>query len=311
MHGRKRAFLIGVMMTFTLSACGGGGGGGTAGSSVPATATPSPTPSPSGSSGAISLSAIPLGDRKISTAPQAGYVWSCQQNLSFVSPSTGPWIGATTWDATAKPAVQGGVSWTVQFSASQGTTTRHISSNGEPYHTTGVFPIASTDPAYAYDKNPNHIAAQSDSYDVPENPTIAATSSCVPRGTIGFLISGAALYNALDGGGNDAVAHELQDACHGHPDQSSTYHYHDITPCIPDPGTGHSTLVGYALDGFGIYGNRGENGEALTDADLDACHGHTHTITWDGVQVSMYHYHATREYPYTVGCYRGTPVSTH
>jgi hypothetical protein len=31
-------------------------------------------------------------------------------------------------------------------------------------------------------------------------------------------------------------------------------------------------------------------------------------VSWNGEQVSMYHYVATLEYPYTVGCYRGTPV---
>ncbi|HAJ61709.1 MAG TPA: hypothetical protein DCP31_22720 [Cyanobacteria bacterium UBA8543] len=60
------------------------------------------------------------------------------------------------------------------------------------------------------------------------------------------------------------------------------------------------------MDGFGIYGHRGEGGKVLTNADLDACHGHTHPIEWDGKQVNLYHYHATWEYPYTVGCYRGT-----
>ena len=66
--------------------------------------------------------------------------------------------------------------------------------------------------------------------------------------------------------------------------------------------------MGYAFDGFGVYGHYGENGEILTNADLDACHGHTHMIEWDGQRVEMYHYHATYEYPYTIGCYRGTPV---
>jgi hypothetical protein len=64
------------------------------------------------------------------------------------------------------------------------------------------------------------------------------------------------------------------------------------------------------MDGFGIYGNRGANGESLTDADLDECHGHTHDILWNGQMVSMYHYHATYEYPYTLGCFRGTPLSS-
>ena len=44
----------------------------------------------------------------------------------------------------------------------------------------------------------------------------------------------------------------------------------------------------------------------LTNADLDECHGHTHAIAWDGRTVTMYHYHATWEFPYVLGCFRGT-----
>ena len=139
---------------------------------------------------------------------------------------------------------------------------------------------------------------------------MAANASCLGEGPIGILLSGAYLYDGLDALGHDALAHEIQDHCQGHPDMSSSYHYHTLTACLADPGTGHSALLGYALDGFGIYGNRGENGEALTDADLDGCHGHTHAITWNGQTVSMYHYHATAEYPYSLGCYRGAPVAT-
>ena len=39
--------------------------------------------------------------------------------------------------------------------------------------------------------------------------------------------------------------------------------------------------------------------------DLDECHGHTHEILWDGKRVVMYHYHATWDFPYTIGCLRG------
>jgi hypothetical protein len=68
---------------------------------------------------------------------------------------------------------------------------------------------------------------------------------------------------------------------------------------------GHSALVGYALDGFGIFGPYDTGGKPLTSADLDDCHGHTHAVPWDGAMVEMYHYHATPDFPYTVGCMRG------
>ena len=35
----------------------------------------------------------------------------------------------------------------------------------------------------------------------------------------------------------------------------------------------------------------------------------TSTVTWDGMQVQAYHYDATLDFPYTVGCYRGTPIT--
>lgn len=45
----------------------------------------------------------------------------------------------------------------------------------------------------------------------------------------------------------------------------------------------------------------------LTNGDLDVCHGHTGKLTISGKkQQTLYHYHATAEYPYTLGCFTGT-----
>jgi hypothetical protein len=71
------------------------------------------------------------------------------------------------------------------------------------------------------------------------------------------------------------------------------YHRHWIPTCFKDPGKGQSGLMGYALDGFGIYGHRGANGKVPTDKDLDACHGTTSRVKWNGKTVRMYHYVAT------------------
>jgi hypothetical protein len=141
---------------------------------------------------------------------------------------------------------------------------------------------------------------------LPANPILADQPICAP-GAVGILLTGSVLFNALDAPGRDAVAHEVQDSCQGHPQESGVYHYHWITTCIDDKRLpdGHSALVGYALDGFGIFGRYGEKGELLSSSDLDACHGHTHAIPWDGKMVVMYHYHATWDFPYTIGCLRG------
>ncbi len=256
--------------------------------------------------------ALPLGDGHVSSSPEVGWVYSCQQTFRSGRKGSAPWITGSTWDPTAKPEVSGSVEWPdAQITITRQGSERIVSANNLPEHPTGTFPIQRTDPAFQYDGNPNSIRAQNILLTLPAEPTKAASASCVPMGMIGFALTGAAIYNALDAEGRDAAAHEVQDHCQGHPQQAGQYHYHSLSSCFEDAGAaqgGHSSLVGYAIDGFGIYGSYGEDGKKLTDADLDACHGHTHAIEWDGRTVVMYHYHTTDEYPYTVGCFVGTPV---
>lgn len=278
---------------------------------VQATSAPQHSDDESHTHTEIDLHNLPLGDGHVSTSPVVGSVWSCQTNFTSNAGAftDGPWIKSDgTYDFTAKPSVSGTINWPSQFQIQLNGESRSILGNDLPNHPTGQFPIASSDAAYQYDRNPNTIKAQTVQINLSANPQLAAQPSCLPGGQIGVLISGAYFFNALDAPGRDAVAHELQDGCQGHPEQTGSYHYHNLSSCISDPGTGHSTLLGYALDGFGIYGYRGEDGHDLTNADLDACHGHTHAIEWDGKQVVLYHYHATHEYPYTIGCFMGTPV---
>lgn len=80
-----------------------------------------------------------------------------------------------------------------------------------------------------------------------------------------------------------------------------------LQDCVPDAGspTHNSSLLGYAADGFGIYGPW-YDGKVLTSADLDECHGTTSPVMWDGKLVTMYHYVSTYDFPYTLACYRGT-----
>ena len=187
---------------------------------------------------------------------------------------------------------------------------RDFSGNGLPKGaTTGEFPIKSSDDAYQYDRNPNSIRAQSVSYSLPRHPRAASRPSCLPMGPIGIAKNGVAIFNALDAGDRDAVAHEVQDSCGGHPQQSGVYHYHDIPSCLTRGESKHraSGLVGWALDGYPIYGPRGHGGKLLTDDDLDACHGQMSKVFYEGRWQRIYHYNATLEYPYTLGCFHGTP----
>jgi hypothetical protein len=263
------------------------------------------------------LSNLPLGDDRTSDEPRKGYVMSCMQYGQGGGPEgppgafrAGPWLDeqANRWDATKKIAVQGSNAVNGTFRVTLGNSTRSLSGNGLPTnHNVGTFPVAQDDPAYEYDRNPNRIQANDIRMSVPSNPKRNSDATCI-GGEVGVMTSGVRLFNAFDAGGRDAVAHEIQDACDGHPQRTGQYHYHSLSRCLKDSSNGHSKLMGWAFDGFGIYGPRGEKGVTLTSSKLDACHGHTHTITWNGKRRRMYHYHATADFPYTVSCFRGTPV---
>jgi hypothetical protein len=203
--------------------------------------------------GSVSPSSLPLGDNKEATSPTSDQIYVCRTGdpNGPGSKVDGPWIHGTTWDATAKVVIAGSVSWpTASFTMKEDGTNRVFVTNDLPTgYQTGTFPIASSDPAYKYDSNPNKIIQQSaTTVTVPITPTASATPNCTP-GTVGILLNGVFLFDALDATGRDAVAHEEQDLCQGHPQDAGRYHYHEIPSCIRDHATGPSTVVGYAFDG--------------------------------------------------------------
>lgn len=259
----------------------------------------------------IDLTKLPLGDDKYTTSPKKGYVYSCQTSFNGGGAFTqGPWINTDndTWDLTEKVEVDGSVEWPqATWSSEVDSNYRTIASKDLPTnHTTGTFPVSEEDDAYKYDRNPNSISSQTISFQVPKDPVLLLSPKCI-GGEVGIATTGVLIFNAFDAAGRDAVATEVQDSCEGHPQAGSYYHYHGYSSCFIDKSDEgeHSELLGYAFDGFGIFGLKGEEGAHLSSDDLDECHGHTHKITWDGEEKEMYHYHMTYDFPYTVSCFRG------
>lgn len=75
------------------------------------------------------------------------------------------------------------------------------------------------------------------------------------------------------------------DDCGGHVNPHIGYHYHAATGCTKQIAQKdkHAPLIGYAIDGFGIYALLNEND--IPPSNLDQCNGHSD-------ETRGYHYHA-------------------
>lgn len=269
---------------------------------------------------AADLSSLPFGGtmilRRDQGDTQADFesLWLCGVPLNGAgNADASDWTNSDgTWDYTRKPVVEGDVTWSSEFEILlDGNGNRIITGNALPDHPTGVFPIDRNSVAFQYDRNTNEILAREILFEFPAVPEVADEPGCVTFGAAGISLSGSVIYHGASTLGNDAAAHEILDSYGGHSDGTNTYHYHYPTEdlqdhIIPDE-EGHSGLMGYVIDGFGIYGPRGEAGEIIWSRDLDECHGHTHPVLWDGEMVDLYHYHWTYDFPYNIGCFKGTP----
>lgn len=215
--------------------------------------------------------------------------------------------------------------------------TRLMTGNGLPTTPMGTFPVQPGTAAYQYyqalpgGSNPagTSVATGKPEYvnaaaigispyplvsSVPLNPVV---SGAYPINTliVGITLTGAAwhLEKANDSSGNyySPINALPNDKCYGHP-YNQQYHYHAYSwKCFDQgiPGK-QSPVYGFALDGFPITGPRGPDGRELTNADLDMCHGTTSMLDIpDGaggfVRKLTYHYVLNREYPHSVGCFRG------
>jgi len=210
---------------------------------------------------------------------------------------------------------------------------------------------------------------QNYTWTLPRYPRIAKEVTMAPdRGPIAITVTGVPIYGPEEGPGGDAVAlhHDyfVEDRqpielglCGGHSGPDGTYHYHFDANCThwhPDEESGekwidwvidkidktiHSPILGYAFDGFPIYGMYGWNENGLVTmmtssyrlksgangyggiddweyisglGTLDECNGRSSSSPEypDGI----YHYHSTLfnggnliGFPYFLLCYKGTP----
>ena len=189
-----------------------------------------------------------------------------------------------------------------------------IDTNGWPNHTTpywsdghplDIDPVVTSTQAMA----PGDIDDFNGTYTlrVSTSPERAANSSATGLGPIGIAVSGAVIYNDLEGPGNpidDAIVSLDFTGAHTGP---QSYHYHIEPKAWSDDD---DQLIGIMSDGFFIYGRKC-NSTGNYPTDLDESGGHT--ATTQHASVAEYHYHIQNElylnqyYLIFPDDYQGTP----
>jgi len=223
-------------------------------------------------------------------------------------------------------AVPGKVKMKHNFKVTETETMRHFKGNGIPPWPVGKYPIPPDSAAYGY----YHAAPGLPPYAtadlipikpynldvmVPRNPKANKQPTCIPSLSMGVALDGIMWHAEIAATSPttfvDPNAALPTDNCFGHP-WNMQYHVHGFSwKCLTQksaPGSKASPLYGYAWDGFGIYGPRDANGKWITNKQLDECHGRTAKVMFNGKMQKIYHYVLNNEYPYSIGCFRGTPA---
>lgn len=183
-----------------------------------------------------------------------------------------------------------------------------IKTNGLPDHKSVYYPTSNalyesfsgtTFGNTNFAKNPNTIATQSLTFKIPAYPKQAINHASTPLGPIGVSLNGVPFFNQY-AAMNAPLTNEMTsfDKYWGHPQQSGQYHYHVEPLYLTTVKASKSALLGFLLDGFPVYGPE-ENGTVVTNAMLDAYHGHV-SVTADYPN-GIYHYHITSTDPYLNG----------
>jgi len=184
-----------------------------------------------------------------------------------------------------------------------------VRSQNLPNHPTAVFP----DRSRLLDGNPNSIQQKDYTWVLPLEPQVNPqhvamnernANQALPMGPIGIATNGIVFFNPFDQGAEDAVWR--LDRCCGHPTPDATYHYHKYPVCVKSPwsddGEDHSPVIGFAFDGFPVYGPYEAKGELAKDSKSNPLN--EFNVHFD--EERGWHYHVTPgKFPHIIGGYWG------
>tara|TARA_B110000438_G_scaffold26004_1_gene24634 strand:+ start:7068 stop:8591 length:1524 start_codon:yes stop_codon:yes gene_type:complete len=159
------------------------------------------------------------------------------------------------------------------------------------------------DPHNGMNVNPNQIGLHDYDFRIPLNPVVnpdGPTDTFL--GSIGVSLNGVPLYNEYEGPVDQLNNGTILsfDLAQGHPAPGGLYHYH-----FPPESlfvASEDNFIGFAADGFPVYGPKNMDGYNVEDLDdLHAEYGPTPDFP-----DSIYHYHTTYTTPYIIGAFAGT-----
>jgi|TARA_B110000914_G_C15452982_1_gene441887 hypothetical protein len=151
--------------------------------------------------------------------------------------------------------------------------------------------------------NPNEAKSKNYYFTIPKSPKFRDEPYKITKKTqeIGVALNGIIIAAPYDSQDKIAPYNRIVDECSSHSDPQGMYHYHFAPLCLKNSngesiGVNPQNQIGWSFDGFKIYG--------LADRKkhmpiIDECNGHSHG--------EEYHYHATIDFPFFMGCFKGEP----
>ncbi len=139
-------------------------------------------------------------------------------------------------------------------------------------------------------------------------PKLAATPTSIDA-ALAVAVNGVPIYDYSSQGalGLDSYDPKFDtkltgelDQCNGHSGRGDDYHYHAAPTCMIEAmkNKGPKAILGWAFDGYPIYGNQNPDGTAIAGGALDVCNGQKD-------ETFGLRYHTSDTHPYILQCLSG------
>lgn len=147
---------------------------------------------------------------------------------------------------------------------------------------------------------------------IPLQPSLGDTPQ-TRDAALGVAVNGVPIFDYTGGGEmteadlyhqqtqHDTLLTQQLDVCGGHAGRGDDYHYHVKPTCMIEQmdNAGDDAIIGWAFDGFPIFGDNNPDGTPIAIDVLDVCNGQID-------DTFGYRYHTSLEAPYIIQCLMGT-----